>query len=69
MADIKVGVKRTQELAAILAASEEEDEIFKPTRTMSDEELRASAEEYDIGQSDNKKRQLRTVILRTRYLR
>ena len=37
MADIKVGVKRTQELAAILAASEEEDEIFKPTRTMSDE--------------------------------
>ena len=54
MADIKVGVKRTQELAAILAASEEEDEIFKPTRTMSDEELRAANEEYDIGQSDNK---------------
>lgn len=54
MADLKVGVKRTQELAAILAASDEEDELFKPTRTMSDEELRASAEEYDIGQSDNK---------------
>ena len=54
MADLKVGVKRTQELAAILAASDEEDEIFKPTRTMSDEELRASAEEYDIGVSDNK---------------
>ena len=54
MADMKVGVKRTQELAAILAASDEEDEIFKPTRTMSDEELRAANEEYDIGQSDNK---------------
>ena len=54
MANMKVGVKRTQELAAILAAPEEEDELFKPTRTMSDEELRASAEEYDIGQSDNK---------------
>lgn len=47
-------VKRTGELAAILAGPEEEKELFKPVRAAAEEGSAAPAEEYDIGASDNK---------------
>ena len=55
MAEIKgAKVKRTGELAAILAGPEEDSEILKPVRSVSEDAQSAPAEEYDIGQSDNK---------------
>ena len=55
MAEIKgAKVKRTGELAAILAGPEEESEILKPVRSVSEDAQNAPAEDYDIGQSDNK---------------
>lgn len=55
MADSKsVKVKRLGELQKILAEKEEEKDILRPVRPVSDEEKPAVDESYDIGQSDNK---------------
>lgn len=50
----KVKVKRMGELKNILADNEESTELFKPVRTVSEEDAPVVKEEYDIGQSDNK---------------
>lgn len=55
MADSKsVKVKRLGELQKILAEKEEDKDILRPVRPVSDEEKPAVDENYDIGQSDNK---------------
>lgn len=50
----KVKVKRMDELKKILAQKEEPNEVLKPVRPVSEEDVPVVKEEYDIGQSDNK---------------
>lgn len=51
----KVKVKKMDELKKILAQKEDDTrDILKPVRAVSEEDVPAIKEEYDIGQSDNK---------------
>ncbi|MGN0327048.1 MAG: hypothetical protein ACI4DW_12100, partial [Lachnospiraceae bacterium] len=42
------------ELKKILAQKEDTNEVLKPVRPVSEEDVPVVKEEYDIGQSDNK---------------
>ena len=45
----KVKVKRMDELKKILAQKEEPNEVLKPVRPVSEEDVPVVKEEYDIG--------------------
>lgn len=49
-----VKVKRLGELKKILAEKDDQNDILKPVRSVSEEDAPVVKEDYDIGQSDNK---------------